>query len=168
VGFPSCLYVSGLSFMSVCQWAFHYRLQCRQSTTRFHFWHLFFQKAEDGRQKLRHLMSRLPSDQSLWVSARQPRPLACRQYDKELNSVCTEEAVDILMLIRQDSTRHTKYILLQRSPLHLLFFLLQSQKRWTLFFQCWLAGDSRGPCRRPVARGHRVGYLCPRPTSHTK
>ena len=29
-------------------------------------------------------------------------------------------------------------------------------------FRTCLAGDSRGPCGRPGARGHRVGYLCSR------
>jgi len=59
--FLHCLYVSGLSFtvcmsvgfrsFSICQGAFLHCLQCSQSTSTFHFWHLFFQKAEDGRQK---------------------------------------------------------------------------------------------------------------------
>jgi len=52
--------------VSVCHRAF------LQSTSTFHFWGLFFQKAEDGWQKLLHLMCRA----------------ACRQHDKERNSAC--------------------------------------------------------------------------------
>lgn len=92
------------------QSAFLHRRQWRLRTSRFHFWNLFFQKAEAGRpsmprlrrstefvtppaldkrrRRLLHSTPRLPC-YSLRASAGKPRPLAvnaCRQHDGKRRS----------------------------------------------------------------------------------